>query len=79
MQHVNSVVCQLAHANNIDLFASKRQLKRVESIELVRQARDERRQEIAFNSRPFVLCGLPIRRPPAGDSAAHTAKRTLPP
>jgi hypothetical protein len=66
-------VCQLAHENNIDLFASKRQQKRVESIELVRRARDERRQEIAFNSRPFVLCGLPIRRPPPG-TLRHTRR-----
>jgi hypothetical protein len=66
VQNVKSVVCQLAHENNIDIFASKRQQKRVESIELARQARDGQRQELAFNSRPFVLCGLPIRRPPPG-------------
>jgi hypothetical protein len=66
-------VCQLAHDNNIELFASKRQQKRVGSIELVRPARDERRQEIAFNSRPFVLCGLPIRRPPPG-TLRHTRR-----
>lgn len=52
VQHVKSVVCQLAHDNNIDLFASKRQQKRVEFIELVRKPRDQRRQEVAFNSRP---------------------------
>ena len=73
MQHVKSVVCQLAHESNIDLFASKRQQKRAESIELVRQARDQQRQELAFNSRPFVLCGLPIRRPPSG-TLRHTRR-----
>ena len=73
VQHVKSVVCQLAHDNNIDLFASKRQQKRVESIELVRRARDDRRQELAFNSRPFVLCGLPIRRPPPA-TLRHTRR-----
>jgi hypothetical protein len=51
---------------NLDLFASKQQQKRVESIELVRQSREQQRQELAYNSRPFVLCGLPIRRPPPG-------------
>lgn len=66
MQHVKPLVCQLALDNEIDLFSSKHQQKRVESIELVRQARDDHRQELAYNSRPFVLCGLPIRRPPAG-------------
>ena len=28
--------------------------------------RDEGKQDLAFNSRQFVLCGLPIRRPPHG-------------
>ena len=42
---------------------SKRLHKRIEGIELVRAAREAGRQEIGFNSRPFVLCGLPIRRP----------------
>jgi hypothetical protein len=45
---------------------SKQLAKRIEGIELVRAARDEGKQEIAFNSRPFVLCGLPIKRPAAG-------------
>jgi Plasmid encoded RepA protein len=42
---------------------SKQLRKRIEGVELVRAAREEGRQEIGFNSRPFVLCGLPIRRP----------------
>ena len=41
---------------------SKRRLKQVESIEMVRQAREERNQSIGYSSRPFILCGLPIRR-----------------
>lgn len=45
---------------------SKRLAKRIEGVELVREARDAGQQEIGFNSRPFVLCGLPIRRPAAG-------------
>ena len=43
-----------------------RRAKRVESIELARELRDRHQQELAFGARPFVLCGLPIRRPPAG-------------
>jgi hypothetical protein len=38
--------------------------KKIEAIELIREARDAGRQALAFNSRPFVLCGLPLRRPP---------------
>jgi len=37
---------------------------RMQAIELVRAKRDQRKQEVAYNSRPFVLCGLPLRRPP---------------
>jgi hypothetical protein len=40
--------------------------KKIKGVELVRAAREEGRQDIGFNSRPFVLCGLPIRRPAAG-------------
>ena len=41
---------------------SKRRLKQVESIAMVRHAREERNQSIGYSSRPFILCGLPIRR-----------------
>ena len=66
VQHVKSSVCEIANRNHIDLTVSKRQEKRIQSIELVRRERDEQRQVLSFNSRPFVLCGLPIRRPPTG-------------
>jgi hypothetical protein len=42
---------------------SKRRFKQVESICLIREQRASGRQELAFNARPFVLCGLPLRRP----------------
>lgn len=44
---------------------SKRRFKQVESICLVREQRANGPQELAFHARPFVLCGLPLRRPPA--------------
>ncbi len=37
----------------------------MESICLIREQRASGRQELAFNARPFVLCGLPLRRPPS--------------
>jgi hypothetical protein len=43
------------------LIISKRRLKQLELIQLVREQRAQRKQEIAFNARPFVLCGLPLR------------------
>ncbi len=36
------------------------------SIQLVRIKRDNVAQNLGFASRPFVLCGLPIKRPPKG-------------
>jgi hypothetical protein len=45
---------------------SKRQCKRLEYFEMVRSAREEGKQSVGFNSRPFILCGLPVRRPPKG-------------
>ena len=44
---------------------TKHKVKQLESICLVREQRENCRQELAFNARPFVLCGLPLRRPPA--------------
>lgn len=43
---------------------TKRMLERVRLTEEVRAARDEARQELAFTSLPFVLCGMPVKRPP---------------
>jgi hypothetical protein len=40
-----------------------RALRNCELIELVRSNRDNKTQDIGFNTRPFVLCGLPLRKP----------------
>ncbi|MFN9263355.1 MAG: replication protein RepA [Acidobacteriota bacterium] len=47
-----------------DLLVSRYRLKQAEGIALVRANREDGRQPLAFASRPFILCGLPIRRPP---------------
>src|SRR5215471_8861940 len=49
-----------------ELIISKRRLRKVESIECVRLKRENALQNLGFSSRPFVLCGLPVRRPPDG-------------
>jgi hypothetical protein len=49
-----------------DLIISKQRLERVRGIELVRLKGDQSAQDLCFNSRPFVLCGLPVRRLPEG-------------
>jgi hypothetical protein len=45
---------------------SRQTLRQLDGIELVRIKRDQGQQNLGFSSRPFVLCGLPLRRPRAG-------------
>ncbi len=49
-----------------DLVVSKRKLRQADAIQLVRENRDSEKQNLGFSARPFVLCGLPVRRPAAG-------------
>src|SRR5262245_30853644 len=44
---------------------SRVSLRKLDAIELVRLRRNDGVQEVAFGARPFILCGLPIRRLPA--------------
>ena len=48
-----------------DLLVSKQPLSQAESVRMVRLKRETRSQSVGFASRPFVLCGLPVRRPSA--------------
>jgi hypothetical protein len=45
---------------------SKRKLRQAEAVQLVRLHRECATQSLGFASRPFVLCGLPIKRPAKG-------------
>lgn len=49
-----------------DLAVSKHKLRKAEVIQLVRSKRDNATQTLGFASRPFVLCGLPVKRPGNG-------------
>ena len=49
-----------------DLILSKQRLRRSEAIACVRLKRQEANQNLGFASRPFVLCGLPVKRPQPG-------------
>lgn len=49
-----------------EFVVSKQKIKKAEGICLVREKRETATQRLGFTARPFVLCGLPIRRPPAG-------------
>jgi Plasmid encoded RepA protein len=47
-----------------DLLISKQKQRQAEGIAMVRQRRDDGSQTLGYTTRPFILCGLPIRRPP---------------
>ena len=52
--------------SHAELFISKQKLRQSESVQLVRLKREAGTQELGYSSRPFVLCGLPVKRPPNG-------------
>lgn len=47
-----------------EFVVSRYRLKQVDGIALVRSNRECGQQPLAFTSRPFILCGLPVRKPP---------------
>jgi hypothetical protein len=49
-----------------DLVVSTRKLRLADAIACVRMKQQEANQNLGFTSRPFVLCGLPVKRPRAG-------------
>jgi Replication initiator protein A len=49
-----------------ELVVSKQKLRQAEAIQLLRLKRDTVKQNLGFASRPFVLCGLPVKRPSKG-------------
>lgn len=49
---------------NSESSISKQKLKRIAAVELQRLPPEEqKKKELLYNSRPFVLCGLPVKRP----------------
>ncbi len=64
MEHIGSALRKLAASHEIDISISKQTLKKVEVVELVRQQRADGKQDLVFSARPFVLCGMPLKRPP---------------
>ena len=51
---------------------TKQKLRKLEAVECVRLKRDSANQYLGFASRPFVLCGLPVKRPANGRFPART-------
>ncbi|HSU33575.1 MAG TPA: replication protein RepA [Bryobacteraceae bacterium] len=49
------------------LEVSRQKLRQAEGSCIVRLKREGGKQNVGFSSRPFVLCGLPVRKSPAGE------------
>jgi hypothetical protein len=71
-RNVPNVPCGFVRSGDVlkhhfpDLVVSKQKLRRTDAIACVRLRRQEANQNLGFASRPFVLCGLPVKRPQAG-------------
>lgn len=59
-------VGQLLQDSHSGLLISKQKLRQAAAIECVRLKRHSVNQNLGFASRPFVLCGLPIKKPADG-------------
>jgi hypothetical protein len=57
---------ELLKSNHPEMVVSKQKHRQAETIQLVRLKRESANQNLGFASRPFVLCGLPIKRPAKG-------------
>lgn len=55
---------------------TKQAVKKLEAIQMVREQRENGKQVIAYHARPFVLCGLPLRKPPA-DQILYTRRNGI--
>ncbi|MGO8793018.1 MAG: replication protein RepA [Terriglobia bacterium] len=56
-----------------EIGVTKQTFKKLEAIQMVREQREQHKQDIAYHARPFVLCGIPLRRPPA-DHITHARR-----
>jgi hypothetical protein len=65
MERARSILANLP-IEEAESQLSAHKAKRVQSIELIRARRDDGTRPLLFSSRPFLLCGLPLKRPPAG-------------
>ncbi len=78
LEHAGSIL-QRTCGGGIRL--SRQKLCQAEAIEIVRLKREQGAQTLAFISRPFVMCGLPVRRLPADellyDATAVSCLRSL--
>jgi hypothetical protein len=66
LKHAGALARELFQDNLFGPAPSQRNERRVEAVGPIREKRDSGTQELSFGARPFILCGLPIRRLPDG-------------
>jgi len=66
LKHAGVIVRELFHDSLFEPVVSSRTELRVKAVVPIRDRREIGTQELSFGARPFILCGLPIRRLPAG-------------
>jgi hypothetical protein len=64
LKHAGACVRELFQDSLFEVPISAPAVQTASRIELVRRRREEGDQDISFGARPFILCGLPIRRLP---------------
>ncbi len=66
LRHAGALARELFEDSRFEPALSSRTESRVEAVVPIREKRESRNQELSFGARPFIFCGLPIRRLPAG-------------
>ena len=65
LKHAGTCIPELFQNTLFDEPVSAGAIERANKVELVRRRRQDNDQDISFGARPFILCGLPIRKLPA--------------
>lgn len=68
LRRVGEYALELFETQLSEIPAAAQAVARSHAVEAVRRKRNAGNQEIIFGARPFILCGLPIRRPPLNTS-----------
>jgi hypothetical protein len=66
LKHAGAIARELFQDDLFESALSSQTELRVEAVVPIRERRESGTQELSFGARPFILCGLPIRRLPAG-------------
>ena len=78
LQHAGACLRELVRSHAGHVPDTKPALRKLDAVEVVRQKRDAGTQDVAFGARPFILCGLPIRRLPEGAPILPAQRQILP-